>query len=285
MTDSEVRGHKSVDSKLTDANVANYHVSLRAQVISTDSAGALHQLGWSAMTRRLALSRRANSWDRRSSIGLEKVTSAVLGAVSVRPGSQALDIGCGSGQLSLPLAEQGARVLAIDPSQVMISRLEKSAEQQALIGFECLATPIERLSLPAESVDLIVSSYALHYLRDVDKGRLVAAAYHWLRPGGTLVVADMMFGRGVTSHDRAIIRSKIGALAKKGIGGWWRIAKNTYRYLIRAQERPVSISTWATMFARAGFKGITASSIVNEAGLVTGHRPAHPDPLAPPLPR
>jgi hypothetical protein len=88
------------------------------------------------------------------------------------------------------------------------------------------------------------------------------------------VLADMMFGRGVTSQDRAIIKTKVGALAKKGIGGWWRIAKNGYRYLVRAQERPVSISTWATMFARAGFKGITASSIVNEAGLVTGRRPA-----------
>jgi hypothetical protein len=84
----------------------------------------------------------------------------------------------------------------------------------------------------------------------------------------------MMFGRGVTSHDRAIIRSKVRSLAKKGMGGWWRIAKNSYRYLVRMQEQPVSISTWATMFARAGFKGITASSIVNEAGLVTGHRPA-----------
>lgn len=279
MTDSELRGHKPVHSKLTDANVVNYHASLRAQVISTDSAGPLRQLGWAAVTRRarLAVSRRASSWDRRSSIGLEKVTAAVLAAAGVHPGSQALDIGCGSGQLSLPLAEMGAQVLAIDPSQLMIGHLEKSAEQRALIGFECLAIPIEKLSLPAESVDLIVSSYALRYLRDIDKGRLVAAAYHWLRPGGTLIVADMMFGRGVTSHDRAIIRSKIGALARKGIGGWWRIAKNSYRYLIRVQERPVSISTWATMFARAGFKGITASSIINEAGLVTGHRPAPPD--------
>src|SRR5579859_7180736 len=212
MTDSEVRGHKSADSKLTDANVANYHVSLRAQVISTDSAGPLPPLGWSAVTGRLRLvaSRRASSWDRRSSVGLEKVTAAVLAAASVHPGSQVLDIGCGPGLLSLPLAELGARVLAIDPSQVMVSRLEDSAEHRALIGFECLATPIERLSLPAESVDLIVSSYALHYVRDVDKGRLVAAAYHWLRPGGTLIVADMMFGRGVTSQDRAIIKSKVG---------------------------------------------------------------------------
>ena len=55
----------------------------------------------------------------------------------------------------------------------------------------------------------------------------------WLRPGGRLIVADMMFGRGGTSEDRAIIRSKVCALARKGIGGWWRIAKNSYRYLVR----------------------------------------------------
>jgi len=39
------------------------------------------------------------------------------------------------------------------------------------------------------------------------------------------------------------------------------------------QERPVSISAWTTMFSRAGFTAITASSIVAEAGLVCGQRP------------
>jgi ubiquinone/menaquinone biosynthesis C-methylase UbiE len=272
MTDSEVRGHKAVDSKLTDAKAANYHVSLRAQVTSTDSAGRFGRLANRPL--RLITARRHRAWDRRSAAGLEKVTAAVLAAAAANPGRQALDIGCGTGALSLSLAERGARVLAIDASPALIARLEEQADQRDLPGLECLATPIERLSLPAECVDLIVSSYALHYLRDADKGRLVAAAYYWLKPGGVFILADMMFGRGVTSQDRAIIKIKVGALAKKGIGGWWRIAKNSYRYLIRAQERPVSISTWATMFARAGFKSITASSIVNEAGLVTGRRPA-----------
>lgn len=276
MTDSEVRGHKTVNTKTTGANVTNYHVSLRAQVIAGGSAASPHQIAWPDMIPGLAQlrSRRTSVWDRRSSIGLEKVTAAVLSAAGILPGCQVLDIGCGSGQLSLMLADLGGDVLAIDPSKPKIDRLEQCAREQGPIGLECLAAPIERLSLPAESVDLIVTSYALHYLRDVDKSRLIAAAYYWLRPGGMLIVADMMFGRGVTSHDRAIIKSKIGSLAKKGAGGWWRIAKNGYRYLIRAQERPVSISMWATMFARAGFKGITASSIINEAGLVTGHRPA-----------
>jgi ubiquinone/menaquinone biosynthesis C-methylase UbiE len=281
MTDAKLSAPKSADSNSTDTKTVNYHASLRAQVTATDSGGPLGILADSAMVRKLRqlTPRHASAWDRRSPAGLEKVTAAVLAAVTIEPGEQALDIGCGPGQLSLALAARGARVLAIDASEKMIDSLEQQAERRALLGFECLNSPIERLSLPAESVDVIVTSYALHYLRDADKGRLVAAAYHWLKPGGTLIIADMMFGRGTTSHDRAIIKTKVGSLARKGIGGWWRIAKNGYRYLIRAQERPVSISTWATMLARAGFKGITASSIVNEAGLVTGRRP---NPTAPP---
>ena len=41
---------------------------------------------------------------------------------------------------------------------------------------EALALPIEELVLPPESVDLVISSYALHHLRNADKARLVSAA-------------------------------------------------------------------------------------------------------------
>jgi len=86
----------------------------------------------------------------------------------------------------------------------------------------------------------------------------------------------MMFGRGASSRDRAIIKSKVAALARKGPGGWWRIAKNAARYLLRVQERPVSMDTWTTMLARSGFTEVTAITIVAEAGIVTGRRPEHP---------
>ena len=209
--------------------------------------------------------------------GLEKVTAAVVAAVNVQPGDRVIDLGCGVGPVSLPLAERGAQVLAVDENPAMLSRLDKIARDRSLSGLEVLTRPIDRLSLPPASADLIVTSYALHHLRDVDKQRIVADAYHWLRPGGTLVVADMMFGRGATSRDRAIIKAKVRVLARRGIGGWWRIAKNGYRYLVRVREHPASISTWTAMFARAGFTGITASSIVNEAGLVSGRRPSAPE--------
>jgi ubiquinone/menaquinone biosynthesis C-methylase UbiE len=266
-------------STVSHGNVT-YAASLRDRAAGPQAPGRLSRLATSAAIRRQrrAWSRRADGWDHHAAAGMDVVTGAVLAAVVVRPGDQVVDLGCGTGQLSLPLAERGARVLAVDVSAAMVARLEEKAAAQSVLGLEGLASPIENLSLPDGSVDLIVTSYTLHHLRDVDKNRLVTAAYRWLRPGGTLLVADMMFGRGGTSRDRAIIRAKVKALAKKGAGGWWRIAKNGYRYLVRAQERPVSISAWTTMLSRAGFGGITASSIVAEAGLVWGQRPHRPEP-------
>jgi 2-polyprenyl-3-methyl-5-hydroxy-6-metoxy-1,4-benzoquinol methylase len=185
----------------------------------------------------------------------------------------AVDLGCGNGQISLPLARQGAQVLAVDVSSAMVRQLQGQAQAEDVPNLEGLAVPIEGLSLPARSVDLVVSSYALHHLRDPDKARLVTAAAGWLRPGGRLVVADMMFGRGSSSQDRAIIRAKLAALARKGPGGWWRIAKNAVRYALRIQERPVSMKAWTAMLAEAGFTEITSTTVVAEAGLVTGRRP------------
>jgi ubiquinone/menaquinone biosynthesis C-methylase UbiE len=278
VTDSEVRNYKTSGNNLADGKLRNYPSAAGEQIAGADSAGPLGRLATSSTVRRQRRiwSSRVNSWDHHTPSGLEKVTAAVLAAASLKPGDQVVDLGCGTGQLSLPLAERGARVLAIDVSSAMVRRLEANARERAIPNVEVLAIPIENLSLPAGSVDLVVSSYALHHLRDADKGRVVSAACQWLRPGGTLLVADMMFGRGGTSQDRAIIRSKVSALAKKGIGGWWRIAKNSYRYLVRVQERPVSISAWTDMFARAGFTSITATSVVAEAGLVSGRRPSEP---------
>lgn len=255
-------------------NIAHSN-SILDQIADANSPGRLGRLATRTTIRRQRLfwSNRVNSWDHHTPAGLEKVTAAVLAAANVQPGDRVVDLGCGTGQLSLPLAEGGAHVLAIDVSAEMVRRLQDNALSRSLAGLEVLAAPIENLSLPAQSVDLVVTSYALHHLRDADKGRLVTAAYRWLRPGGRLLIADMMFGRGGTSQDRAIIKSKVRALAKKGIGGWWRIAKNSGRYLLRVQERPVSTSEWTAMLSRAGFAGITAQPIVAEACLVSGNRP------------
>jgi ubiquinone/menaquinone biosynthesis C-methylase UbiE len=188
----------------------------------------------------------------------------------------AVDLGCGSGQLTLKLAPQVKSIVAVDISQKMIDLLVDHASRSGVTNLRGVAAPIEQLTFPPATFDLVVSNYALHHLRDRDKAALVARVHEWLRPGGAFVIGDMMFGRGGDQRDREIISSKVALLVRKGPGGWWRIAKNASRYLLRFQERPVSIAAWTTMFERAGFGLVESVPVVNEAAVVFGVKTAAP---------
>ncbi len=223
--------------------------------------------------QRRVWSHRASSWDHEGSAGLDAVVSAVLDVSSVKPRDLVVDLGCGTGQLSIPLAKQGALVKAVDVSQAMIDRLKIKTSDLGIDSIEGIVLPIEQLNFSPGSIDLVVSNYALHHLRDADKQAAVKASVGWLRPGGHLVIGDMMFSRGSTSRDRTIIKSKVMTLVARGPGGWWRLAKNIVRFMLRVQERPVGMETWVKYFQDAGLIEVEAKPVVAEAAVVVGTKP------------
>jgi ubiquinone/menaquinone biosynthesis C-methylase UbiE len=223
-----------------------------------------------AVTReRLLWNRRAESWDSEGSSGLRKVVAAVLAACRPSRETVAVDLGCGSGQITIPLARECARVLAVDVSAPFIRQLEAKAGDAGVRNIQSLTNPIETLDLPPGSVDLVVSNYALHHLRDADKAHLVERAHAWLRPGGRLVVGDMMFGRGADSEDRAIIASKARGMLRRGPAGWWRVAKNVWRFSLRLGEKPLPAGEWESMVRAAGFDEVATERLVSEACVLT----------------
>ncbi|HUZ10417.1 MAG TPA: methyltransferase domain-containing protein [Acidimicrobiales bacterium] len=216
---------------------------------------------------------RAESWDRENSSAVQPVADALLDMLDVGPGARVIDLGCGTGRLALPIAQLGAEVLAVDVSPAMIDELAQQARTLGLTSVQTMVAPLERLSLSPDDYDLIVSNYALHHLRNDDKTRLVAATYRWLRPGGRLVIADMMFGRGATRGDRQIIASKVRTMARKGLPGYWRILKNSFRFMFRVQERPLPQDEWRRLLATAGFVDVESQAVRAEAGIVAGRKP------------
>jgi ubiquinone/menaquinone biosynthesis C-methylase UbiE len=215
------------------------------------------------------------SWDHGAgnNPGLVRVVATVIAEANAGSEERAVDLGCGSGQVTLALAGKVASVLAIDVSQKMIDLLLDNAQATGATNIEGRAVPIEQLDFDPASIDLVVSNYAFHHLRDADKPKVVQHIFTWLRPGGRFVLGDMMFGRGGDPRDREIIASKLSLLMRKGPGGWWRIVKNGARYVLRTQERPVSMAAWVAMFEAAGFEGVKAVPVVNEAAVVLGTRP------------
>jgi ubiquinone/menaquinone biosynthesis C-methylase UbiE len=204
---------------------------------------------------------------------MSKVAAKAIEMSGVQAGMVCVDLGCGGGRLALELARLGATVVGVDVSDAMIERMESQAKKEGLSGVKGIVSPIEHLSLPAESVDLVISNYALHHLLDADKAKVVRAAYGWLRPGGHLVNSDMMLGRGATAQDRQVIASKIKVMAKKGIPGYWRILKNAGRYLFRVHERPITPEAWIRLYEAAGFLDVQSVNVVSEANVVRGVKP------------
>ncbi len=227
--------------------------------------------------------RRAETWDEEGSAQLAPVVQVVLDACEVRPEMVAVDLGCGSGQVTLPLARGCSHVIAVDLSAAAIELLKERAAEQRVTNVHALTQPIESFEVAPQSVDLVVSNYALHHLRDADKKELVELAFEWLRPGGRLVIGDIMIGRGASQDDRQIIRAKVQTFATQGPAGWWRILKNAWRFLFRLQEKPLPVATWVTLARRAGFQEIKARRVVAEACLLTARRPARAHPRTAPL--
>ena len=109
---------------------------------------------------------------------------------------------------------------------------------------------------------------------DAGTGFVTTALAPKVSSGGRLVIADMMFGRGASQRDRHILHQKAVALAAKGPGGWWRIAKNLTRYgLGVGQEHPVTPEFWQAALRDAGFTDVVFQPVVAEAGIVRGIRP------------
>ena len=222
-------------------------------------------------------------WDRRVEEWHSHVTSAaafgqvldqLIGLSCVKPTDTCVDLGAGTGFVTTALAPLVSSVLAVDISTSMSASLAERAARDGLRNVSAEVCDLRELQLAPASVDLVVSSYALHHLPDAEKRALVARAARWLRPGGRLVVADMMFGRGGSPRDRAILRQKVAALAAKGPGGWWRIAKNLTRYgLGIGHEYPAPPEFWQAALRDAGFTGVAFQPVVAEAGLVRGVRP------------
>lgn len=222
-------------------------------------------------------------WDKRvqqwhshvtSAAAFEKVLTRLLEISAPQPADVCVDLGAGTGFVTTALAPKVASVLAVDISAAMATSLAEKAAEAGLVNVATEVADLTGFDLPPASADLLVTNYALHHLVDADKRALVARSLQWLRPGGRLVIADMMFGRGTSQRDREILHQKVLALAAKGPGGWWRIAKNLTRYgLGVGQEHPATPDFWQAALRDAGYADVEFQPVVAEAGIVRGVRP------------
>lgn len=99
------------------------------------------------------------------------------------PPGRVLEIGCGTGQATLPLATLGRAVTAVELSHTMAAIAERKLA--AFPTVEVIVSPFEDWPLPPTPFDLVLSATAFHWLDPETRMQKSADA---LRPGGTLAI-------------------------------------------------------------------------------------------------
>lgn len=105
----------------------------------------------------------------------------------VAPNHEVLDLAAGTGILTMDVAPQVARVVAVDFSPKMIEILKDHAERAGHKNVVAQVMDGQNLDLPDQSFDRVFSNFGLIYFMDRVKG--FAEIYRVLRPGGRAVVS------------------------------------------------------------------------------------------------
>ncbi len=114
---------------------------------------------------------------------------SLLAEADPQPGEQIVDIFCGTGLVSIPVAEivhPGGSVTGVDLSAGMIKKAKTEKEQKGIDNLSFRRMDAEALDLPPNSFDVAICSLGLMYFPHPDKA--LKEMYRVLKPGGRAAV-------------------------------------------------------------------------------------------------
>ena len=123
----------------------------------------------------------------------------------VKPGDTVVDVGCGPGFFSLPLAEavgEAGRVIAVDLQEAMLEKVRSRAEDAGLLSrIQLHQCPADTIGLEAVA-DFVLSFYMLHEVPD--KKRFLEEVHDLLKEGGRYLVVEPWGHVSATEYRRTV---------------------------------------------------------------------------------
>jgi arsenite methyltransferase len=129
-------------------------------------------------------------------------------------GETVLDLGSGGGidvLLSAKRVGPTGKAYGLDMTDEMLALANENRRKAGAENVEFLRGEIERIPLPDDSVDVIISNCVINL--SADKKRVIAEAYRVLKPGGRLAVSDVVVRGEVPAQVRRNMELWIGCVA------------------------------------------------------------------------
>jgi len=135
-----------------------------------------------------------------------------------------LDVGCGGGLLSEPVARMGAQVTGIDPAEKNIGIASTHAAQSG-IDIDYRAVTAESLAEAGETFDIVLNMEVVEHVSDVDFFLKTSASL--VRPGGMMFVATI---------NRTVKAGALAIFAAERVLRWLPVGTHQYEKLVRPEE-------------------------------------------------
>jgi len=185
-------------------------------------------------------------------------------APMLAPDAKVLDVGCGTGDLSIEIFEKtAAPVVGIDFCGPMLDLAKKKAPQLSFIEGDALRLPFADCSF-----DCVTIAFALRNLSSVEAG--LAELKRVLKPKGVLAILE--FSQPTVPGIRSFVRIYYSRLLPS-IGGWFSGSRSAYEYLPKSIGKFPNQETLAGMIRATEFKEVEFDNLSGGiAALHTGRR-------------
>ena len=193
-----------------------------------------------------------------------KLLDLVVDSSVVKDGEKVLDIGCGTGLLSLKFLKKADCIIyGIDNSPEMLEIFKDKIKKLNLSDKISLELEdAENIDFENGKFDIVASTVTLHHLKD--KYPVIKKIYELLKEGGRFLIGDIdVDTTGNLEDPERLLRildflkdEFILALKEGGVQGFSRMYDNGKKHILNDGEFCVSFKQWKEICKKAGFNEI-----------------------------
>ena len=198
-----------------------------------------------------------------------KLLDLVVKSSGIKKDNHILDIGCGTGLLSLKFLDKtDCTITAIDSSPHMLRIFREKIEKYNLAEkIHCEQTLAEDMDFKPDQFDIIAATVSLHHVKF--KEPVIKNIYASLKGGGRFVMGEIdMDTTGRLDDPKRLLRilnyltgELVLAMKEGGVPAFERMYDNGKKHILNDGEYCIGFGQWAKLCRDAGFKKVEVSPV------------------------